>query len=897
MARKTITTTKADKKKQRNSALSKTLNAKISKNMSKKKNLKSKNKGEREERRRRTGPRLPSAMRKELEHLNRGDSDSESEEFRKDDVYEYEEDAPEEESRKNRRYDSVENYEYELPEEFEDEDVPSDEGEDDGIRSDGSDDGQEGDRHTRMLEGITGLPGEAFEGKERKKFVASDFQGESSDGRISIHDLLDPLHGKPGYSSLRKRLTQLEKKPMTVQAPLPKVEREKLERKVAYEHSKKDMTQWEPLVKRNREAPTLYFGEDVNLGYSTVGAIAAEFEPRTEFEKKMALLVRDPEVVEAHKKDGARLLELNKISIEDQKDRQNQLAKMRSLLFRHEMKAKHIKKIKSKTYHRILKRERLKAPSAEVEMDLEAAKEIAMKQEFKRAEERMTLKHKNRSKWAKRILKRGLTVQDEGTRAAIAEQLNQHALLTRKMNSIKDTSSSDESSDDDDSADDELSPGMKKERALKLINKAKENTLKALEDGDELPKSGVFALPFMERGLKKRQVAIEEEARLALQEYDASLGQLETGDDVESPKSVKVSGRKVFGPPKDKPQQSSKRMESYNVGRSSDSEDDFVSSDHADDGQEVNNHSQELHLGAAFHDDSENAHQSLFNSFDDIVKEPGPKTTYEVAIFASDSWKKMKDENVVDDGNMKVVAVQNVEKLGQGGKSEEVDQDSGDDSEEKMVDGFLSSSSKHDNELLSQADLLHSAFAGDDVEAEFEKDKMEILDEENPEPEKPVLIPGWGQWTHIQQKKGLPSWMLKEHENAKRKRDEALQKRKDANLKHLIISEKIDKKAEKLLVKSLPFPYTSKEVYEQSIRMPIGPEYNPAITAGALTRPMIVKKAGVIIKPIQYEEVDAHEKPDQPKHIVHKSNTKPKAKKAKTGGGKHVKKAPVMRSS
>lgn len=34
---------------------------------------------------------------------------------------------------------------------------------------------------------------------------------------------------------------------------------------------------------------------------------------------------------------------------------------------------------------------------------------------------------------------------------------------------------------------------------------------------------------------------------------------------------------------------------------------------------------------------------SFLQSFDDIVKEPGPKTTYEVAIFASDSWKKVSD--------------------------------------------------------------------------------------------------------------------------------------------------------------------------------------------------------------------------------------------------------------
>lgn len=74
------------------------------------------------------------------------------------------------------------------------------------------------------------------------------------------------------------------------------------------------------------------------------------------------------------------------VSLEDEKERQNRIAKMRSLLFCHEMKAKHIKKIKSKTYHRLLKKNRLKTSAMEIEMDPEAAKEQALKQEFKRAE-------------------------------------------------------------------------------------------------------------------------------------------------------------------------------------------------------------------------------------------------------------------------------------------------------------------------------------------------------------------------------------------------------------------------------------------------------------------------------------------------------------------------------
>ena len=80
--------------------------------------------------------------------------------------------------------------------------------------------------------------------------------------------------------------------------------------------------------------------------------------------------------------------------------------------------------------------------------------------------------------------------------------------------------------------------------------------------------------------------------------------------------------------------------------------------------------------------------------------------------------------------------------------------------------------------------------------------------EENPEPEKPLLLPGWGQWTHVQQKKGLPSWMLKKHEDAQKKRAEALKKRKDAQLKNVIISEKIDKKVSAIKYKVLNLWYS-----------------------------------------------------------------------------------------
>ncbi|PPS20197.1 hypothetical protein GOBAR_AA00399 [Gossypium barbadense] len=801
------------------------------------------------------GPRLPSALRTELDRLDpkiASDSDDGIDLDVGNDVYEYEEEVPQEESRKNRRFDPVENYEYELPEDFEDENVPSD------------DDDHDGDF------GVGGNKGK----KKRNSVVISEAHPESEynptrdvlegDSHITLQDLLDPIQGKAGYSKLRKRVQHMDRKSTSVQAPLPKVDREKLERMAVYEHSKKDITKWEHLVKRNREAPTVFFGGDVDLGFSTVGAIASEFEPRTEFEKKIASLVYDDKVMEAHKADGSKLLELNKnidhakalpviikifqvflvfitawqISEEDYMKHRDHVAKMRSLLFRHEMKQKRIKKIKSKTYHRLKNKDKLKVESAEMLMDPEAAKEQARKQEFKRAEninhakalpvlikERLTLKHKNKSKWARRILERGLNAQDE--------------------------------------------------------EKAKEKTLKVLEDDEELPNSGVLSLPFMVRGMKKRKEEAIEEAKLALQEYE----QLEGTNDAENSKPATASGRRVFGrannevPDSNKKTKTDNKMKMDNYYGNSDSEDDLKAKENVNiEGGKRND--VEKDVGPNY-DRKEVADVSIFKNFDDNG-DPGSKTTYEVAIFASDSRRKMKSENGIDKNAKKLQQVK--EAIVHDKDMEEGEEDS--DSESKqMVDGILSSAPKESYELPSQSELIRHAFAGDYVEEEFEKDKQEILNEENPEPDKPVLLPGWGQWTHVQQKKGLPWWMLKEHEDSKRKREESLKKRKDAQLKHVILSEKVDKKAEKLQTKSLPYPFTSKELFEQSMRMPIGSESNPETAIRSLNRPEVVKKPGVIIKPIKFVEMHHHEKSEDNK----RSGQKQKKNKSKGASGKNKK--------
>ncbi|KAL0846186.1 hypothetical protein Bca101_019432 [Brassica carinata] len=589
------------------------------------------------------------------------------------------------------------------------------------------------DRHTRMLQALTGMPSAAFNSESNRKPVLSTEaypEGEFNptldvlEGKniLTEEDFLAPLEGKPGYHKTIRQISRMRKDTYNsvLHPPLPKPERERLERKAVKGLVDEQFSKWVHLVKKNREAPAVYFNQDVNLGNSTVGAIASEFQPRSEFEMRMAYVLNDSEVsMEYHIKNC------------------NYIAKMPSLLLRHEGKSKGIK---PKLYHRLKNKDlRNSALGALVNP------EMAMKQEARQVEVRMCdVEAQKQRNMGQSMLRRGLNVKYDGIGAAIAEQLQMNANLSRKMNSMRDGSSSDEE-ELNDSSDQEDTPS-------KLIAKAKEKTLKTLED-DEAHSSGLMSLPFMARAMKKKNEEANEEAKRALEEYEEWEN---SGVAVNSKEPVNVSGRRVFD-----------------------------------------------------------------NDLEDVrdIASPYRRNTGTITETEVSRDEESKDS-----------------------ESEA----------EQMVDGTF--------EIPCQAELINRAFAGDDVLDEFEKDKQEVLNQEVPEREKPVLLPGWGPWTT--NKRGYHIKTTRKDEGAQRKRAQALKTRKDARLKHVIISEKVDKKAEKLHTTTMPFPYTSNEVFEHSMRMPIGPEFNPSTVVGDLNRAEVVKKTGVIIKPVKFEEVNPNEQLD-----------------------------------
>jgi U3 small nucleolar RNA-associated protein 14 len=70
------------------------------------------------------------------------------------------------------------------------------------------------------------------------------------------------------------------------------------------------------------------------------------------------------------------------------------------------------------------------------------------------------------------------------------------------------------------------------------------------------------------------------------------------------------------------------------------------------------------------------------------------------------------------------------------------------------------------------------------------------------------------------------SGMQAETEVLCRQKEAAAANRKDSKLKAVVISEAWDKKSCKYNSPSVPFPFDSKVTYEQSMRTPMGREFN-----------------------------------------------------------------------
>ncbi|CAB4011002.1 U3 small nucleolar RNA-associated 14 homolog A-like [Paramuricea clavata] len=310
-------------------------------------------------------------------------------------------------------------------------------------------------------------------------------KSEGDDGRVNLGDLVGSLQTSSYHSKLKKSLESLQKMGHIVEVPLAKPAAERIQRVVAYEETSKDIGKWDATVQKNRRAQQLSFPLDAyKPAEMSTTTLATTFKPRTPLEQEIAnVLQNSSQMLEREDKELSLEEEeaLKNMSLEEALERRHELQKLRALQSYYEQKCRRMKKIKSKKYHRIKRRAEKRANSKQTFEQLqkenpELAQVELEKAEKLRVQERMSLKHRNTSKWAKNIIAKG--INDVQARQALSEQLR----ISRQLTETKTVESDSDEEEGNKAEDDAEIP--ENFRNFGLVGDSSENPW-LLNDGKE----------------------------------------------------------------------------------------------------------------------------------------------------------------------------------------------------------------------------------------------------------------------------------------------------------------------------------------------------------------------------------------------------------------------------
>jgi U3 small nucleolar RNA-associated protein 14 len=785
-----------------------------------------------------------------------------------------------------------------------DESVTSEEQDDDsGSESDENEDSgeeEEGDGGQYMLDLLNKLdsansdnPQREFLANVKARAAAANKVSESEfassvvkKGNLTLDSLMDGLEDTKGFGTMQKSLQKIAQGEAT-QAPVAKSISKRAERKVHYESQAKEVSLWLDAVQQNRQAETLDFRNKERMDVTRENLID-KFVPTTDFEKAVhealqeagqedeeAIVKAEEAAFMAQMKDD---LGMNDLTMEEYQKRRGELAKVRALMFYHEQKRHRINKIKSKKYRRIRKKQRERAKESEVEGEVQEnpdlLRELQEKEEFDRMKERMTLAHKNTSKWAKRILKRGKNV-DADTRKALSAQLTRGDDLLQKMKRGRNNGESDDSESED------------------LVESARK-VLQETEDADNddvLERKGLFNLKFMQRGIEKQREIAKEEARQLLRELEANEklddydeAVMHDSDQDESPKkkrkvATKESMKEVLGDG-ELVASSLKFGKSNTLAMTGGIDIDLGAMTKVTEVSTVTTKTLSEHTATMMADaiDEEIA-EGEGVSHKKSAKKKKPRQKQQILADEANPWMSSaatgsgdahtsgkhakRAPSALKCGVVDVERVLDVLDAGAKGYNEDAVPASG------LADN--SNDQPKSITMLSQEELVRRAFASTDateVEAEFAKEKAEVEDEDNDtktasqkKKEKDMaVVSGWGAWAGEGAPPPRSPKNLPKHLQPPKKKEEK-RKRQDSRRPNVIIREKrVKKTADKFMIKAIPYPFTSREEYERAMRGSVGKEWNVTKSVKDMTRPEIQTRPGKIIQPLSLK-VKKHRTP------------------------------------
>ncbi|XP_076753011.1 U3 small nucleolar RNA-associated protein 14 homolog A [Xylocopa sonorina] len=303
--------------------------------------------------------------------------------------------------------------------------------------------------HSKLLDVVSQLD----KGQRIKKAVRSEptlevsefhlvKSGISDRDAVQIRDLARALGKKGHHFEVTKNLQAAQKKVSVLPKPLEKPEADRIKRTVGFENTKKEVNKWNAIITSNRVAESLCFPS--NEPY-------VKSEPSTEFVKRFRLqsdLEKELAALEPQKENVEEKVDEVSLTLKEIIMKRKEAARIRAQQSYKEAKARRQNKIKSKKFHRVQKKEKIKLQLKEFEQlqktDPEAALEKLEQLDKTRAEERMSLRHKNTGKWAKS--KQIRAKYDKETRQELAQQLSVSRELTQKVKKLSD---SEEEGEDD----------------------------------------------------------------------------------------------------------------------------------------------------------------------------------------------------------------------------------------------------------------------------------------------------------------------------------------------------------------------------------------------------------------------------------------------------------------
>ena len=150
----------------------------------------------------------------------------------------------------------------------------------------------------------------------RENPMAVPLRLREGEEKLTLKDVMASLGEDALDRDTVKRLNKISKT-KAVDAPLARPIKERIDRKAAYAETSKDIGKYQAVVKENREKRTLKFepARKEMQRKDTLGALAADFTPRSEVELEIARVLKESGHASAKDVVRGELLEMDHLDV------------------------------------------------------------------------------------------------------------------------------------------------------------------------------------------------------------------------------------------------------------------------------------------------------------------------------------------------------------------------------------------------------------------------------------------------------------------------------------------------------------------------------------------------------------------------------------------------------